>query len=572
MKRILLSFALCLSFGAFITAQTIVSTNPENKNAILEEFTGINCQFCPDGHAIANGIKANHPNDFFIINIHAGGFANPGAGQPDFRTEEGAAIDAQADVAGYPAGTINRTVFPGLSQNPGGTAMSRNFWANATNQILAESSYVNVAVEAEINTDTNVLKVHVEAYYTGDSPVSTNKLNVALLQNNTLGPQSPADPGNTYMHMHRLVDMLTGTWGDDITTTTQGTFVDRTYSYYIPDNYRGVPVDINTAGFEVVAFVAEGQQTIISGDGATATFVTGLQANDAMLKSVTDNSIVCTSSLSPQFELYNVGSNFLTSLNIQYSVNGEAPQSYTWTGTLPSLATELVTLPEVAFTTQATNTVVISLPNDDDNSNNSGQDSFSYSSEQFITPSVNLTIVLDDWPQETTWEIKDSSGAVIHSGGPYPGQDFQTINANNLALATDDCYTFEIFDAYGDGICCGFGNGSYTLETQSGDVIITGGNFGSSEDITFANYDTLSNDDFNLSQLSVYPNPTTGILNISLNNSFSYEIYDLQGRVILNGTSDEFNTELNLDSFSNGVYLVKVSSGNSTQTKKIILK
>jgi len=571
MQRILLNLIVCVCFGALATAQTIVSTSPENKNAILEEFTGINCQFCPDGHAIANGIKANHPNDFFIINVHAGGFATPGAGQPDFRTEEGDAIDAQANVAGYPAGTINRTVFPGLSQNPGGTAMSRNFWANATNQILAQPSYVNVAVEAEINTDTNVLKVHVEAYYTGDSPVSTNKLNVALLQNNTLGPQSPADPGNTYMHMHRLVDMLTGTWGEDITTTTQGTFVDRTYSYFIPDNYRGVPVDINTAGLEVVAFVAEGQQNIISGDGATATFTSGLQSNDAMLKSVADNNIVCEGALSPQFELYNTGSNFLTSLNVQYSVNGEAPQSYTWTGALPSLATELVTLPEISFTTAANNTVVVTLPNDDDNSNNSGQDSFGYSSEQFITPSVNLTIVLDDWPVETTWEIKDSSGAVIHSGGPYPGQDFQTIQANNLTLASDDCYTFEIFDAYGDGICCGFGNGSYTLETQSGDVIISGGNFGSSEDITFANYDTLSNDDFNLSELSVYPNPTTGILNISLNNSFTYEIYDLQGRVVLSGSSDEFTTELNLDSFSKGIYLVKVGSGNNTQTKKIIL-
>ena len=41
---ILLSF-LCIN----LSAQTIVDTLPQNKNAILEEFTGIHCTFCPDG-------------------------------------------------------------------------------------------------------------------------------------------------------------------------------------------------------------------------------------------------------------------------------------------------------------------------------------------------------------------------------------------------------------------------------------------------------------------------------------------------------------------------------------------
>ena len=51
MKRILL---FTLTIGTLIaSAQTFVSTTPENKNVILEEFTGISCGFCPDGHLIA---------------------------------------------------------------------------------------------------------------------------------------------------------------------------------------------------------------------------------------------------------------------------------------------------------------------------------------------------------------------------------------------------------------------------------------------------------------------------------------------------------------------------------------
>ena len=195
----------CLVFSLFALtafAQTIVSTTPENKKAILEEFTGINCVFCPDGHAIAQSIKDANPDDVFLINIHTGGFANPGAGQPDFRTPFGAAIAGQSGLVGYPAGTVNRHVFPGQSQsgNPNDTAMNRGNWTSAANTIMGEASYLNMGVEATVNVATREMSIDVEAYYTADSPEATNKLNVALLQNNTLGPQTGGGQGNNYSH------------------------------------------------------------------------------------------------------------------------------------------------------------------------------------------------------------------------------------------------------------------------------------------------------------------------------------------------------------------------------------
>ena len=103
MKKKLL---LVLFFTAFSNyAQTIVSTTPQKKKVILEEFTGINCQYCPSGHAIANTIKNANPSDVFIINIHVGGFSTPGSGQPDFRTSFGTAIANQSALTGYPAAT-----------------------------------------------------------------------------------------------------------------------------------------------------------------------------------------------------------------------------------------------------------------------------------------------------------------------------------------------------------------------------------------------------------------------------------------------------------------------------------
>ena len=113
-----------------------------------------------------------------IINIHSGSYASPNPGEPDFRTPYGAAIDGQASVAGYPAGTVNRSQFT-MSQG-GGTAMSRGDWASASSQILAQPSYVNVAAQSSIDVSTRVLTINVEAYYTGSTSM-TNNLNIALL-------------------------------------------------------------------------------------------------------------------------------------------------------------------------------------------------------------------------------------------------------------------------------------------------------------------------------------------------------------------------------------------------------
>jgi len=101
---------------------------------------------------------------------------------------------------------------------------------------------------------------------------------------------------------------------------------------------------------------------------------------------------------------------------------------------------------------------------------------------------VTLTIVTDNYPGETTWSITDGGGNTVASGGPYGSQS--TTYVEDLCL-TDGCYTFTIFDSYGDGICCSWGNGSYSLvEDASGNVLASGGSFGSSEATSFCLGDT----------------------------------------------------------------------------------
>ncbi len=96
---------------------------------------------------------------------------------------------------------------------------------------------------------------------------------------------------------------------------------------------------------------------------------------------------------------------------------------------------------------------------------------------------VTLTIVLDNYPEETSWQILDGS-TVLASGGTYGSQpDGSTVV--ETACLPDGCYDFVIIDSYGDGICCAYGSGSYTLTDAGGSTLASGGSFGSSESTNF---------------------------------------------------------------------------------------
>lgn len=96
--------------------------------------------------------------------------------------------------------------------------------------------------------------------------------------------------------------------------------------------------------------------------------------------------------------------------------------------------------------------------------------------------SLTLTINLDNYPEETSWTVT-SGGSTVASGGTYGSQPDGSTVVENITL-DDGSYTFTINDAYGDGICCGYGNGSYSL-TSGSTVIVSGGSFGSSESTNF---------------------------------------------------------------------------------------
>lgn len=96
---------------------------------------------------------------------------------------------------------------------------------------------------------------------------------------------------------------------------------------------------------------------------------------------------------------------------------------------------------------------------------------------------VIVSITFDNYPEETSWNIKNDAGTTVASG-TYSSTNADGSTITETLCLTDDCYTFTINDTYGDGICCSYGNGSYTV-TGSDGTIQSGGSFGASEATDF---------------------------------------------------------------------------------------
>jgi hypothetical protein len=567
----LFSFILFILFTASLFSQTIVGTDPENKNVVLEEFTGIHCGYCPQGHAIAQSILDNHPDDVVLIAIHTGGYAVPGNGEPDFRTEWGAAIAGQSGLTGYPAATVNRHLFPGWSQGSG-TAMSRNYWSAAADQILASPSYLNVGAEATLVTSTRQLVVYVEVYYTGDSPNETNLLNVAVMQNNIYGYQSGG--GSNYRHMHMLRHLLTGQWGIVIPETTEGTLYTASFAYELPEDIRDVELVIED--LDIGVFVTESHQEVISGILADTTIIVS-NDYDAAINEVSVPQTLCSGTLSPVVTLKNYGVNNLTSLEFTYSVNGGETASYSWTGDLAQNETEQVTLPDIAYDAMDNNTVQISCssPNgqtDQLPQNDSYESSFPGSQKYPTNCYFGVQSMGDS--EGVTWNITDSEGNIIAEGGPY---DDNILHLTDFSFPETGCYTLNLNDPTGTGLDGGF----YVITDENTDMLWMGGDF------TYTTKAELAHGMFvdvpelpGADDITVYPNPVSKTANIEFNLNgkaqVNVAVYDMLGREITNLFDGEMNSgrqniRMDVSGMSKGMYFVRLRFNDEIITKKVMV-
>ena len=382
----------------------------------------------------------------------------------------------------------------------------------------------------------------------------------------------------------------------DIPQNWQGQTVLNHVERLMMPNHLGTSLDFASGDVITKVFYFEMQPSWVSANSEASAFIQnpsskeifqgaklsladfGSYAIDASVRSLIIPQTLCVNTITPKVVIANNGSTSLTSLDIVYSVNGETSMTYSWTGNLAQFESEIVVLDEVEFTLMDENSISVMGENP-----NGQTDQFLLNNLKLmtmegapnVTSPVSLALKLDDNPQETTWELLDSDGNQLYSGGPYstPGQFI----IEQFTLNQMDCYSFFIYDLGGDGLT---GLGSYKLAYQGSTIFGEGKDFAMEDQVQFGIGLTAIEEQVSANGFTVSPNPVDKQAKVSfvLENlqEVNFKVYNTVGRIVQEtnktysaGVQSIIFDRKNLDA---GIYFVQLSYGENILTKKVILK
>jgi len=296
---------------------------------------------------------------------------------------------------------------------------------------------------------------------------------------------------------------------------TEGNWIEGT-TFPIIDNAQDIAADYGITTVPTVIAVCAADTTTT--DLYTAGYPTPLDmyivhnictpataANDLTIVSV-ETDIFC-GTLDPEILLVNTGTAPIDTATFVIST-GTDIETIGWNGSVIA-PNEQTTLPLTTGLTEATS-IEVTVLDVNQTPNGSSFTKEVMQAEVYCIEELVITIVTDDFGCETAWDIRGPSGALI--GGnvdatagnraieydaqtgactaagyannttytlTFPGPDGE----GNVRMITTGCYEFNIVDDWGDGMCCDYGDGSYTIADQDGNVLATGSDFGAEETV-----------------------------------------------------------------------------------------
>lgn len=391
------------------------------KNYVVVEIgTGTWCGYCP-GAAMGADDLVENGHDVAIIENHNGdSYANTASN----------ARNSYYGISGYPTAFFNG----GLSVVGGsGTTSMYPTYLTKYNQAIAVMS---------------------------DFSLSLTYTKTGLDYSATIEIDEPGDytGTNLVVHLAYTESHIPQSWQG----LSELNFVNRgMYPDHNGTDYTGGPAVINIdftadAGWdnstsELVAFIQDNDtKEILQADKITLALPTG--TNNVALEEINEIPDLCEGNFVPSLRVKNEGSDNITALTIDYSVNsGATTGTFEWTGDpIEFNHSAVIEMDAISFDLLAGNTIELNITavnggNDDDPSDNIGSSNFYTAPEG--TMHVFLELNTDNYGNEVTWDIRNSEGTVIQSGGPY---------SNNYHFEDDfwinpDCNSFNIYDSAGDG-------------------------------------------------------------------------------------------------------------------------
>lgn len=526
-----------------------LKANAQNERMLLlESFTNTGCGPCAAYNPAMDALIAANPDKVAAIKYHVNW---PSAADPMYlhNTAENGARTSYYGVNSVPHVVIDGNRY---SSNPA------QLNQNILNQLQTLESPMEMRLSYEVNEAENTITVHVMGR-TSTAVEGNFKLYVGVIEreihfNSAPGPNGERD---FYSVMKKL---LPGSGGQALGSLNSiDSYFAYTYTWELANIY-------DMSQLDAIAWVQNSVSKEVVQACKSSENMEPFYANEAMLSDISNmKGTNCSGEAKPEVLLTNNGSNALTSVEMEVLVNEKPVKTVEWTGNLPTFGKTTVDLGEISFDLEDENNLEVAIVNingglDEVPTNDIADYDFK-AARQNVAKEMKLSIRTDANPQETTWKVTNLlTGEVVLEGGPY--EQANTMHTEILDITSDGCYDFTIYDAGGNGLV----GGVYGLKA-GGTTLFSGGTFGFSESNEFS-YEVTADVDENFgTDTSIYPNPTTGLVNIVGEGVQNVTIYSMAGQRVFEGQCDGW-LQIDMKRFGAGVYAVQVGE----ETQRIVVK
>ena len=182
--------------------------------------------------------------------------------------------------------------------------------------------------------------------------------------------------------------------------------------------------------------------------------------------------VICNDVIVLDALITNQGETIITNIEIEIVINDLAVAVINSDVNIAAQEEESIAI-SIDENVQEMNEITLSIlgvnsATDENLSNNSASTTTSLDSEyDFVT----LVINADNYPEETSWKLIDEGSNEIVSTGALT--DETEVYTQDICVNYTSCFTLYVYDSFGDGICCGYGEGSFFLSDNLGNTILT---------------------------------------------------------------------------------------------------
>jgi hypothetical protein len=225
--------------------------NAQLKNVLIEEFTGVKCPNCPDGHNIVATIQNANPSRVIAIGYYPFGQAQTeplkDLTKADFRIADATELSTLlGGIQFLPIAAVDRKMFGGA------ILTARTLWSSNVQARLAVATPINMQLSVSYDDASREAIIKTTLKYT--SALSTkHNISLAIYENNLVDAQEyPTYIDSSYTFKHVLRDVITPVGGasvlDSLTTKAAGLVFEKTILYTLPAKW-------NPSNCKIVAFV-----------------------------------------------------------------------------------------------------------------------------------------------------------------------------------------------------------------------------------------------------------------------------------------------------------------------------